>query len=301
MAETAETTPSKLDEVLTKIDALLAAPAAALEKAFTKEQFEAYVAEQVEASLTEAPEVMSKRLTALKAAIACAKASWDSGATTVKLVQVTDSWYLPPNTARAKEADLPSALPKAGDSNIQTTGDVLFVEKQAGGGFKPTPIFLALHALAKSAAAEPAPVAKVALAKSEDGRTLIAKAGEALAVLQKIASFFNVSLEDPDDILSCELRWQVSDMISALQSAARVESVIGQMAGAMGLAKDAGAAAPAAPASVAKAVGTADVAWPLDLASAELDETTGVFKDTRGRGGKKHRGWDESEKLDDAE
>lgn len=298
-----------LDEALTKIDALLASPAVAgTEKAFTKEAFDAYVAEQVTASTEEiakGDETGKKRLEALKAAIAFAKASWDSGATTVALRMHTDPWYLAPNSAGTKkEADVPSALPKAGDSNVQTTADVLFVTKREGGGFDATPLFKALVALAKSASAEPAPVAKVALAKSEDGRTLIAKAGEAMAVLQKIAAFFNVSLEDQDDILSCELRWQVSDMISALQSAARVEAVIGQMADAMGVAKSATTPATPAPAATptqksASAPAT-DVAWPLDLASAEFDDKAGVFKDVRGQGSKKHRGWDETEKLDDA-
>jgi hypothetical protein len=300
MADTSGATPSKLDEALTKIDALLGA--APVEKAFDKAAFETYVAEQLEASIAETTagsvEIAQKRLVALKAVVATAKASWDSGATTVTLLQTTDPWYLAPNTSRAKVADVPSALPKAGDSNVQTTGDVLLVEKRATatGGMElvPTDLFRTLYAIAKADETARAPIAK-----SEEGRTLIAKAGEALAILAKIAAVFNVSLESPADLLNCELRWQVSDMISALQSAAKVEQVMTQMGAGLGIAKDAATPAPAAPgAPVAKSAAAAlgEVAWPLDLASAELDEASGVLKDSRGPRGKKHRGWDESDK-----
>lgn len=305
MAEATETqTPTNtLDAALSRVDQLLASAQPVVEKSFTKEEFDAYMAEQLDLSVEETSkgevEKSKNRLVALKSVIAAAKASWDAGATSVTFAMKTDPWYLAPNSAATKTetpapatTTTPSVTETPAPATTTKALSSLLVEmrsttaKAAGEAPKlelaPTQLLTDLLALAQDGES----VAKTALAKSEEGREVIAKAGEALGLLQKIASFFNVKLEPGEDVLSSEVRWQVSDMISALQSAARVESVISSMSATMGDGISKAAETNQIPEAT---IDPADSAWPMDFAAVTFDEKTSIFKD------EKRSKWDEQD------
>jgi len=264
---------SPLDTVLAKIDALGAAPATATSIEVTAEKLTAHALDQLEKAaadeLAGKSEQKKARLEHLKAQVTAAKAVFAGGATTAKIETFT--------------ADIPQpAITPTGDSNIKFENDVIFTTK-ADGSRELTDLFKSLFKVAKATEAAPA---RAKLAKSEDGKTTIAKAGEALACLSKIAAIFNYVPEEGSDLLDCDFRWSVSDTVSALQAAARTEHVIAQMSGLLGEAtakaalvgKAIPAAAPPAAPAPSPAPAPRETAWPMDMASADFDEKAGIYK-----------------------
>lgn len=242
----------KIDEALAQIQKMegeLEGPPAVV---MNHANFEAYIEREIAKSVEEITggkvDEAKKRMDAVKAAIATAKASFESsGTATIKPYK--DPWQLLPTT---KEAN-PAALPQV-QSGIEIPGDLATVEKAAGGFgvvLKPTEKLKALCAIAKASAKSPL---HAKLAKSDDGKSLIAKAGEATAILQKIAGMFGIAYSDSEDLLDWELRCDVGDMISALQSAAKLEVVMSTLGGTMALKSDPAATPPAPTPPAAPAV-----------------------------------------------
>jgi hypothetical protein len=220
----ANTNGIDLDALEARVDAALN-PEAGIEKEMTKAEFEAYVESEIEAASKEDKEVAQKRLTALKSNMALAKASF-AGATEVP-VKITTYKVGAPSTlvVPAKEAQ-----PSSGTSNV---GFNIETAKRA--------VALAKHLRDDSSSV------RTTLAKSAEGKVVIAKAGEAAKMLDGIAGLFGVSATN------CEgeyygLGWKVSDVIRAVEDAARVENAMMKLASVLG-----GAAAPA-PAPAAEPV-----------------------------------------------
>lgn len=286
---------SSLDAVLGKIDALLASPAAATVE-MTQAQLNEHVAAELEKALADQTagraDAHKARLEHLKAQVAAAKAIYDKGATLAPIVMFKDPWQTMPGEGAAKgSVDIPQpAITPTGDSNVQFMQDVV-VTTEKGRALSPT--FKALFSIAKAAA--DAPIRKALVAKAgEAAPTIIAKAGEAMAVLEKIATIFGYTPEPGESLLDCDFRWSVEDTVRALQNAARTENVISQMSALLGSATakaaivsgapvpaptptPAPAAAPGATPATPAPAATAE-AWPLDMASVELDEKTGLMK-----------------------
>lgn len=316
MTDTATPAPatSSLDAVLGKIDALLATGAPA-PVTMTQPEFQAHVAGELEKAIAEQAagkvETQKARLEHLKAQVAAAKAVFDTGATTVQLTPFKDPWQtMPGETASKGTVDVPQpAITPTGDSNVQFMQDVLVNTEK---GRTLSPAVKALFSLAKAAPDSAIRKALVAKAGAEVAPAIIAKAGEAMAVLEKLAAVFGYTPEPGEGLLDCDFRWTVSDTISALQSAARTENVITQMSGLLGstaAAKTAIDALPApapAPAPAAKSAGAAPAApppapgisgggvesWPTDMAAAVFDEKTGLMKAKGDEEGKLYWGRD---------
>jgi hypothetical protein len=274
-----------LDESIAQINDLATKINAPTEQDMTREQFGAYVEAQVAKATEEATNGKAaeakKRLAALKGQIDAHKASYESmgtSGTSVKIQVYQDPWITLPTMKVANPTD----VPKTETSNVQNPGDLPttapLVEKTSG-GLKATDLLKALILVSK--ASEKSPL-RAKLAKSDQGKVLVAKAGEATAILQKIATMFGIEVADTEDLLDCELRWDVGDMISALQSAARLENVMSTLGGTMTLKTETPPAAAPAPVPTAKAansetldfVGEVDPIdplndgdWPLDLNS----------------------------------
>ncbi len=98
---------------------------------------------------------------------------------------------------------------------------------------------------------------------------------------------FGISYSDPEDLLNYELRYDVGDMICALQSAAKLETVMTTLGGTMAMkaaATTPAATPPVEPTKKADAFDSMDLTepdamndgqWPLDLSS----DRTPVAKD----------------------
>lgn len=293
MTTTATPATSSLDAVLGKIDALLASPVATVE--MTQTQLNEHVASELEKAIADAAagkvDAHKARLEHLKAQVATAKAIFDKGATLAPITMFKDPWQTLPGEGAAKgSVEVPQpAITPTGDSNVQFMQDVIVTTEKGARALSPT--FKALFSIAKAAA--DAPIRKALATKAgEAAPAIIAKAGEALACLEKIATIFGYTPEPGETLLDCDFRWSVEDTVRALQNAARTETVIQQMSGLLGAATakaaitgaaPAPAAAPAAPsiqapATPAPAATPASEAWPLDMATAELDEKTGLMK-----------------------
>lgn len=251
---------SPLDAALNKIDAVLGVVS------MNTEQLQAHVVDELAKSAAEAAsgkqETATARVVHLKAQTELAKAVFDSGATLAPITMFKDPWQTMPNSPATKTTT-ENQQPPTGASNIEFKEDVVFVTTEKGAR-EFSPLLKALYSIGKSANASRTKV----LAKA-DGASIIAKAGESTAILEKIAAMFGIKLSD-DGVLDCEFRWTVGDTISALQNAAKLEAVMMQMGG--GLAKAEPTPAPATPAPAPAPAASAEVAWPSDMSKAE---TTG--------------------------
>lgn len=299
----APATTTSLDAALGKIDALLAAPVLGVAQ-MNQAQLQEHVAAELEKALAETAsgkaDVSKLRLEHLKALIAAAKAVFDSGATLAQVTLFQDPWQTKPGESASKgSVDVPQpAITPTGDSNVQFMQDVVVTTEK---GRAPSELFKALFLVAT--AKDDAPVRKKLVAKGADGIAIIAKAGEALACLEKIAAIFNYVPESGETLLDYDFRYSVEDTVRALQNAARTENVIAQMSAILGttaakaalLAVPAAApppaTPPAAPAPVVPAATLVVEAWPTDMANVELDEKTGLMK-ARGDDGKLYWGRD---------
>lgn len=279
--------PSSLDTALEKIDQLLSSPTLGVQQ-MTAEQFQAHTAAELEKALGEATngkaEVSKMRLEHLKAQITTAKAVYDSGATLAPITMFQDPWQTKPGESASKgEATVPqSAITPTGDSNVQFKDDVVFVQTEKGRELSP--LMKGLIVIAKASDKSPA---RQKLSKAEGGAEIIQKAGEAQSILANIATMFGIAVEGPADLLDYEFKWDVSDTISALQSAAKLEGVMQQMSGMLAAAAAAkGAGEQAAAEGVNKSANQppapppapAEGPWPTDMASAVFDEKTGLMK-----------------------
>lgn len=272
---------TSLDAVIGKIDALLT-PAAPV--SMTQAQLNEHVSAELEKALGDAAagkaDLHKARLEHLKAQVAAAKAVYDSGATLAPIVMFKDPWQMMPNSGATKSTvDVPqSAITPTGDSNIQFTKDVVITTEKGELALSPT--FKALFSIASAAPESELRKALVAKAGAEVAPVIIAKAGEAMACLQKIASVFNYTPEPGSTLLDCDFRWSVGDTISALQSAARTENVITQMSSL--LTKNIAPIAPPAPAATPTAKSDVEDdfrgGWPLDMAKETFDEKSGLSK-----------------------
>jgi hypothetical protein len=288
MTTTPAPATSKLDTVLGKIDELLGAAAPV---SMTSAQFNEHVAAELEKALADAAagkaEAQKARLTHLKAQVAAAKAVYDSGATLAQIEMFKDPWQQMPGESSSKTADVPQpAITPTGDSNVQFKDDVIFVETEKGRGLSD--LFKGLYVVAK--ATDAAPARKKLLAKGADGVTIIAKAGEALACLTKIAAIFGYVPEGDGTLLDYDFRYSVEDTVRALQSAAKTETVIAQMTSLLGepaakaalltpaTAPAAPPAPPAAPPAIATSGEDGGLGWPLDMTTAVFDEKTETMK-----------------------
>lgn len=96
-------------------------------------------------------------------------------------------------------------------------------------------------------------------------KVTVAKAGEAGAMLAKVAAMFGVDLSDPE-MQGYHLRWKISDAVEVLQQAATLEATLATLAATLG------GAAPASDAMksevVAKSYGK-DV-WPHDMNGTDV-------------------------------
>lgn len=269
---------SSLDAVLGKIDALLAGPVLGT-ASMTAPQFQEHVAAELEKGIADAmsgkAEVAKLRLAHLKEQVAAAKAIYDSGATLATIAMFQDSWQTKPGEGAAKTADVPQpAISPTGESNVQFKEDVLFVTTEKGRA--PSPLLKALCLVAK-ASEKPALALKNGGVAKADGATIIAKVGEAKGLLVHIAAMFGIETDSPADVMEYEFKWDVADTISALQSAAKLEDVMAQMSGMMA-AMPGAAAKSATPPVIPPVAPSGDGAWPLDMATAVLDEKTGLMK-----------------------
>lgn len=291
MTTNAPTTPQaiSLDDALSRIDAQLLGVTT-----MTTEQLTAHVAAELTKSVEETAagkaELAKARLAHLKEQTTLAKAIFDKGATLAPIVMFKDPWQTMPGATSTKTADIPQpAISPTGNSNIQFENDVVFVTTEKGAR-EPSPLVKALIVVAKASSKSPAHTKLLAKA---GGAEIIAKAGEAHGILSTIAVLFGISLESPDDVLDCEFRWDIGDVVSALQSAAKLEGVMAQMSGMMSATAKGSAPAPATPpAPPAPAPAAQSEAWPTDMANATLDEKTGTMKSTGDESGTPYWGWD---------
>jgi hypothetical protein len=221
--------PVDLAALEARVAQLEAANEAGIEKEMTEEEFGAYVEAQLDEAGKEPTEKSAPRLKALKSAIVTAKAAF-AGGSSVKIT-VFKAPDVPTVIIPAKEAQ-----PSSGTSNVSfNAAEMNVVAKRA-------------HALAKHLTDDKSEV-RTTLAKSAEGKTVIAKAGEAAKMLDGIAQLFGVSATN------CEgeyygLGWRVSDIIRAVEDAARVENAMQALASALG-----GTAAPAPAEPVEQAAG----------------------------------------------
>jgi len=282
----------KIDEALAQIAKLETSADGPPAVMMDLRNFEAYVELQVSKSVEEITggkvDLGKERLTALKSTIATHKASFEVAGGTATVQPFKDPWQALPTSKEANPQEVPTTT-----SGIAIPGDLVTTEKAAAGfgfAFKATDKLQALIMVSKASAASPL---HAKLGKTDQGKALIAKAGEATAILAKIASMFGLTYESSSDLLDCELRWDVGDMITALQSAAKLESVMTTLGGTMAVkqadppaaAATPPPAAPATPAPTQKSAGEApatpdafdapereddsdDGDWPIDLSKS---------------------------------
>lgn len=284
MTTTDTTASASLDAALTKIDALLASQTGV--SSMTQPEFATHVASELEKALADAAagkaELSKARLEHLKAQTATAKAVFDTGATLASITMFKDPWQTVPGSTTSKTADVPQpALGGPGSDGVAYKEDVLFVTTTKGR--EPSPLLKALCFVAK---AKPALALKTAGVAKADSATIVAKAGEAKAMLDHIATMFGITVESPDEVLEYEFKWDIADTISALQSAAKLETMLAQMSAAMPAAvmgKSATppvppAATPPAPPATPAITSMTDEPWPTDIAAAVFDEKSGLQK-----------------------
>jgi hypothetical protein len=101
-------------------------------------------------------------------------------------------------------------------------------------------------------------------------KTLVTKAGSATDKLEEVKSLFGIVIKDDDE--EWRIRCKVGDLVSMLIQQAALERMIGT-------------APPATKSETTKAAKPA-FAFPADLAAAEFDAATGVFKSAEPRWGK---------------
>lgn len=264
-------TPSPFDAVLAKLDALIAAPVLGVVE-MTSEQLQAHVTSEIAKSVEEAAagkaEQAKARLEHLKAQTALAKGVFDEGAKLASITMFKDPWQTLPGESSSKTVDPTQPAIASPDSNVHYTQDVVFTTHK--GAMTMSPLMKALYVLSKAKAESPA--MKSVIAKSE-GAQIIAKASEARNILATIATLFGIATDSPDDVLEYDFKWSISDTISALQAAAKLEGVMAQMSSLMGgaepAAKSAGTPAPATPPPPPHA---REEAWPTDM-SAPVNKT----------------------------
>lgn len=97
-------------------------------------------------------------------------------------------------------------------------------------------------------------------------KVTVAKAGEAGAMLAKVAAMFGVDLSDPE-MQGYELRWKISDAVQVLQQAATLEATLATLAATLGGAAPADGAMKSGDV-VAKSYGK-DV-WPRDMNGTDI-------------------------------
>jgi len=294
-----------IDDALASIDTVLAQPATRTD--FTAETFEKYVADQTAKAAAEVAaghrDRAEKRIAALKASVAAAKAvlysanpapQLEAGGGGNAIPVYVDPWILLPTAP----VDMRAGQPPTGPSNVQfpdvpAPSITKAVLRKSADGKRVTFAPAIVEALLISKAADTAKC-RVELAKTEEGRTLVAKAGEARSILEKIQAMFAIELDEPSDLLGWELRCQVGDIIGALQNAAQVEAVMDKMApmldggGADTVKAAAEAAAKAAKDAADKVAKSGDeVPWPMDLAVPETPEVVVDARDKVTKGAQK--------------
>lgn len=251
----ASETNASLDDVIARIDALSAAKdGAPVEKEFTREQFDAYVTEQLAKAEGEEPEPAKKRLTALKTAIEAAKQFFAAGKP-AKLPVYQDPFQMKPDTA--KTADAPTGV---------KTESVAFENETVA-----KKVALGLASLAKQLVTEGSEVRHGVI---KSGKVSVSKAGEAAAMLAKIAQMFGIDMNDPKYQDEYSFKWKVADAVCVIAEAAKLEQVMTTLSATLG-----GAPAPA-PAEMAaekteKAAKAVDDGWPMDMNGTSFDSKSG--------------------------
>lgn len=235
-------------------------------KTFTPAEFATYVNDQLEKAKGEDATKAAARYKALQAAIGLAKTAFEStGSATIPVYH--DPWQTDPTTKGiASPTGVTSGTSNVGyPTNVDTAKRAAAIAKQLREDAAFAAEFESAVVLSKSDAAVP-----------------VAKAGEAAATLDKIATMFGVELDDGPNPY-CELRWKVGDVISSIQDAFKMDLAMQRMASLLGNGAPAPAtAAPtdttAAAKSVTKsasddfsitvgAITNAD-GWPVDMNSS---------------------------------
>ncbi len=193
-------------------------------KSFDAKEFDAYCSEQLEKAKGEEPEPAKKRLIALNEAIATAKQFYAENLPAKVTVYIDPAQQ----ESTEKHAESPSQLKQGEGPMFADTNIVKNIAKR-------------MVSLAKSLNDSKSDI-RVAVDKAD--RTTVAKAGEAAAMLTKIATAFGIDMSNSED--ACEISWKVGDAVRAIQQAAKLEQAMTALASM-------GSAAPAAPAEPAKA------------------------------------------------
>lgn len=246
-----ETPAVSLDELNARVEEAAKA-LEQTEKEMTPPEFEAYVAEQLEKAGAEPAEKAQPRIKALQAAMALAKTAFEgSSPVPVRVIMFNDSWQLKPQAKSIAAAD---AQPTSGMSNVAFPNKVDTAKRAI--------------ALAKHLSDDKSEVRKT-LAKSAEGTTVLAKAGEASTMLEGLAAMFGVSAMDGSDSYY-QLSWKISDIIRTVERAAEMESAMSKLSAALG-----GGAAPAEPAAEPAPVEAA-ATTPEEAQKAALAKAAGL-------------------------
>jgi hypothetical protein len=265
-----------LDDVLARIDALAAPPAPVpVELSLDQTQFASYVAHHMTKAETEEGDAKSKRLDALKAVVIAAKQAFAAGQP-AKVTPFDDSFKLEPKVEGT--ANVPTGTGSEGVAleNNDVVKGAAAIAKSEGVALIRKIASLAV-ALKKEGDAG---ALVVGIAKA--ARSTVAKAGEAAAMLEKLAGLFGIDINDPE-MEGYNLRWKISDAVCAIQEAAELEKTMATLSatlGAMG-APAAPAAPPATPTQANDSTTKADVTkaaegdWPMDMSSTKFDARAG--------------------------
>lgn len=277
-----ENAPS-MDELAARVAEAEKTLATATSKSFTASEFAAYVSEQIEKAKGEDAEKGAARLKALQDAIALAKTAFEQG-TTASIPVYHDPWQQDSTT---KAISSPTGV-SSGTSNVGYPTTVDTAKR----------CLVIAKALREDATLVTAFETQVPVAKSAGAAVPVTKAGEAAAMLDRIAAMFGVELEDEADRRYCELRWNVGDIISTLVEVDRAEKALSKMQALMAgtapttpTVEPAAMAEGAAKAAVAKAddddysisVGNIQNAdgWPVDMnASSRVTKSAPKAKGT---------------------
>lgn len=218
-----------LNELEARVDASLKALEEPEEREVTSAEFLEYASAQMEKALTEDKDKASKRLAALKVLQGIAKTAFEqNGAASIKIKLYVDPWQEQPQAKSVTPGQEQSARDE-GD-NIAFPNNVETAKRMIG--------------LAKNLRDDASAVRKSLAKSAESGAaelSKVQKAGEAAALLEGVAAMFGVKATDCNGEYY-GLGWKVSDIIYAVEQAARVEQAMGKLAGFVG------GAAPAMPA-----------------------------------------------------
>lgn len=264
-----------LDDVIARIEAMSAppAPATPAELSLDQTQFASYVAHHMTKAETEEGEAKTKRLDALKAVVVAAKQAFAAGQP-AKVTPFDDSFKLEPKVEGT--ANVPTGTTSEGVAleNNDVVKGANAIAKSEGVSLIRKIASLAIALKKEGEAGE----LRLGIAKS--ARTTIAKAGEAQAMLEKLAGLFGIDINDPE-MEGYNLRWKISDAVCAIQEAAELEKTMATLSATLG-AMGAPAAAPAAaPTQAADTTAKADVTkaagaeWPMDMSATKFDPRAG--------------------------